>query len=243
MGTSRVPPCPPPPPQHPWGGRPQSVAVSPLLSPVPPPPPGGTHPSALLARLAPGARLALKHRKGRAWRGGARGGAAAREGPILPRTCVPSCPRLPGGPWGPWMGWGERACQHPQGAQPDTPHALPQLRPPQLVSQGRAGGQLTLSPFSPGGPAAPGAPALPCTRTRWGLSAVGRGPGGLCGTLPPPHPSAPTTYVGSWGAGWPNGTWGAGGTCKERGHSSAQPCQGAPRQGTPKVLGGGGEAV
>lgn len=77
--------------------------------------PSATHPSALVARLAPGPRLALKHREERACQGGAEG-AGARGGPTQQRTCAPSWPRLPGGPWGPWWDkenlsalWGVRA--------------------------------------------------------------------------------------------------------------------------------------
>lgn len=84
-----------------------------------------THPSALLARLAPGTRLALKHREERAWQEGGHGrggGSAARGGALTQqRTCAPSWPRLPGWPWGP-CGVGEWG-----GGERETP-SVPSLR-------------------------------------------------------------------------------------------------------------------
>lgn len=129
--------------------------------------------------------------------------------PLLggPRTCAPSCPRLPGSPLGPWgeqimsASRGAYGVEAPMGAP--APKARCWLRPPQLIT-------LTLSPLSPRGPAAPGAPVLPCAVTVTVPSVLG-----MCPPEWPPTPKCSQTYIRPRGAGQPHGSWGAGGSCKE----------------------------
>lgn len=84
-------------PPAPMGGCPRSVTVT-CFCPQCHPPAGGTHPSALLARLAPGARLALKHRKGRVWWGAGVGTGGLQPGGGPDPTYL--CAILPVAAWG-----------------------------------------------------------------------------------------------------------------------------------------------
>lgn len=111
------------------------------------------------------------------------------------------------------------------------PPPPPRLRPPQLVSRCWVGRDSPCLP-SPRGGRQLQVPRLYPVRRQGGCHELGGGH--TPGLSPPcaPHPGAPGTYIRSWGAGWPDGTRGAGGTWKERGLSSA--LVGSPTPGHPQ---------